>query len=83
MSETPRNRVGRLTEHIMERMPEMPTEQYNPIWSAVLDGLKTAEEVNVAICPNNDQALWSRFCALPRPAKRAILAMMKELDPTP
>jgi hypothetical protein len=64
----------------MELMPDMDTNQYNQVYSAVAFGLETAENVNIAICPNNDQALWSKYCALSLPAKRGILAMMRELE---
>ena len=78
--QTPKNRVGRLTEHIMGRMPELEPVAYNRIYEAVLKSLQDIEDVDLVICPNNDQALWSKFVALSRKSKRAIIAAANELD---
>jgi len=82
MVAAPNTRVGRLTEHIMAPLygSILQKADYNKVYGRVMDGLKTAEEAGVTLCPDNDQALWSKYCALSRKAKRAILAMMTELD---
>jgi hypothetical protein len=77
---TPADLAGSLTEHIMRGLHDQPPEIYNRTYSAVYDGLKSAEKVKAAVVPDNDWAVTARFASLPMPAKRAILALMDELE---
>ncbi len=76
---TPKTPQGKLTEHIMAKMPEMPVEQYNRVYSAVLGGLNTADEISIAVVPDNDWAMMAVLTEWPKQKKDQFYKLVRSM----
>lgn len=77
--DTPKTPQGKLTEHIMAAMPEMPVDQYNRVYSCVLAGLNTADEIAIAMVPDNDHAMMAIITNWPVPKRKRFYKAIEAL----